>query len=120
MMTNLGKELRKLRIELGLKMHDMATAIGISDAMLSSIETGKKPAPDYMIERLAAVYDVIRDNRSHFSSLAAQTQKTVRIDLDERADASALAVAFARNYPRLSSDDIRQMMAVLDKLEQPQ
>ncbi|MCE1192056.1 MAG: helix-turn-helix domain-containing protein [Acidovorax sp.] len=114
-MTNFGKELRKIRLDLGITLFDMASAIGISSAMLSSVETGRKAAPDDLVERLANVYAEVRNQKEKFTRLADQTKKEVRLTLDSREDASELAVAFARNFGQLSQTQISQMMAVFDK-----
>lgn len=114
-MTNFGKELRKIRLDLGITLFDMASAIGISSAMLSSVETGRKAAPDDLVERLANVYAEVKNQKEKFTRLADQTKKEVRLALDSREDASELAVAFARNFSQLSRSEISQLMAVFDK-----
>lgn len=115
-MTNFGKELRKIRLDLGITLFDMATAIGVSSAMLSSVETGKKAAPDELVGRLASIYPAVHARRAEFVSLADQTKKEVRVNLEKSSkEASELAVAFARNFNQLSAADISQLMAVFDK-----
>ena len=114
-MTNFGKELRKIRLDLGITLFDMANAIGISSAMLSSVETGKKAAPDDLVDRLANVYEEVRTQKAKFTQLADLTKKEVRLPLDSREDATELAVAFARNFSKLSGPDINQLMKVFDK-----
>ncbi|RDI10746.1 helix-turn-helix domain-containing protein [Comamonas sp. AG1104] len=114
-MTNFGKELRKIRLDLGITLFDMATAIGISSAMLSSVETGKKAAPDDLVDRLANVYEEVNQQKQKFIQLANQTKKEVRLTLDSREDATELAVAFARNFSQLSHTEISQLMSVFDK-----
>jgi len=114
-MTNFGKELRKIRLDLGITLYDMATAIGISSAMLSSVETGKKSAPDDLVEKLSQKYPAVCKAKDHFLQLAAQTKKEVRLQLDERTEANELAVAFARNFKQLSNTDIGEIMAVFER-----
>ena len=114
-MTNFGKELRKIRLDLGITLFDMAKAINLSSAMLSSVETGKKAAPDDLVDRLANVYEVVRKEKQKFVQLADLTKKEVRLALDKREDATELAVAFARNFGQLSSAEIKQLMAVFEK-----
>lgn len=114
-MTNFGKELRKIRLDLGITLFDMASAIKISSAMLSSVETGRKAAPDDLVGRLANVYVEVREQKQKFTQLADQTKKEVRLTLDAREDATELAVAFARNFNQLSGTEIGQLMAVFDK-----
>lgn len=116
-MTNLGKELRKVRLDRGITLFEMARQIGISTGMLSSIETGRKPAPTTFIDRLAEEFVEVANDRPKFDRLAAQTQSEVRVALDGRENASELAVAFARNFDTLSDTEINRLMAVFDKKE---
>ncbi|EPZ76653.1 hypothetical protein M798_01860 [Brucella melitensis ADMAS-G1] len=43
MTTELGKELRKLRIDHNERLLDMSKKIGKSSAFISAVETGQKP-----------------------------------------------------------------------------
>ena len=56
MLTNFGKELRNYRKYHGLLLGDMAKALDMSPAELSSIETGRKPVPVDFLEKFDAVY----------------------------------------------------------------
>ncbi|MEJ1165544.1 helix-turn-helix transcriptional regulator [Variovorax sp. CCNWLW186] len=116
-MTNLGKELRKIRLDLGITLYEMAAQIGISSGMLSSIETGKKPAPANFVERLASEYEQVAKQVATFHRLADLTKSEVRVSLDGRQNANELAVAFARNFDKLSDSEINRLMAVFEKKE---
>lgn len=113
--TNLGKELRKLRLDLGITLFDMAQVIGVSSGMLSSIETGRKPAPNGFIDRLATEFDAVSKDRGKFEILALQTRSEVKVRLDSRPHASELAVAFARKFESLSDKEIAEMMAMFNR-----
>lgn len=116
MITQFGKELRKLRLDLGITLNDMATAISVSPSMLSSAETGKKAVSPAMLDRLASVYEQVRANRAHFEQLAEQTKNEVRIRLSsDNAQANSVALAFARNFDSLDARQIEQLMAVFNK-----
>lgn len=52
MLTELGKTLRKFRIDRDLKLGEMAEAIDISTSHLSSIEYGRKSITDDILERI--------------------------------------------------------------------
>lgn len=114
MVTKLGKELRKLRIDRGLRLYDMAKVIDISTAMLSAVETGRKAAPDGLIDRLASHYPEVMARRDALQQLADLTKKEVRMTLDERENATELAVAFARNFSQLTDQQIGQMKLLLE------
>jgi len=115
MITTLGKELRKLRLDLGITLHQMATRSGVSPSLLSSAETGKKPASPALIERLAAQFEHVRQHKPHFLRLAEETKTDVRIRLSgDNQKANGVALAFARSFDSLTSQQIEQLMAVFD------
>lgn len=117
-LTKLGKELRKLRLELGITLFEMAGAIDVSSSLLSSVETGKKPATKALIEKLAAVYPEVQAQRAFFDVLGEETQKEVRIRLDsETPRANELALTFARNFNNLASTDVERLLAVFKAKE---
>lgn len=115
--TKLGKELRKIRIDQGLRLYDMAKTIGISAAMLSAVETNRKAAPNDLIERLARHYEVIKLRQTDFERLADLTKKEVRMSLNQRENATELAVAFARRFNKLTDEQIAQITDVLEVAE---
>ena len=49
MLTDFGRELRRIRIERGQLLMDMAMQLGMGAAELSSIEMGRKPIPPEML-----------------------------------------------------------------------
>ena len=49
MLTDFGRELRRIRIERGQLLMDMAIQLGMGAAELSSIEMGRKPIPPEML-----------------------------------------------------------------------
>lgn len=113
--TQLGKELRKLRLDVGQTLFEMATAIGVSSSMLSSIETGKKPASSDVMNKLASMYPAVANNRAFFDRLADETKSEVRIRLThDNVAANSVAHAFARNFEALSAQQLEQLLGVLD------
>lgn len=55
-LTPFGRVVRDFRLERRLLLGDMADALGLGCAELSSIETGKRAIPVDMIDRLDGVY----------------------------------------------------------------
>jgi len=118
MLTEFGKEIRKLRIDLGITLFDMARVTGVSSAFLSAMENGKKPVPDGYVETLANEYEAIRNAKTKFLRLADMTKKEVRINLTESNQAAnELATAFARNFSELSDDQVTRIKSILNKKE---
>lgn len=118
MLTEFGKEIRKLRIDLGITLFDMAQATGVSSAFLSAIENGKKSVPDDYVDILANEYESVRKSKSHFLRLADMTKKEVRINLtNSDQSANELATAFARSFSELSNDQVAKIKFILNKKE---
>lgn len=114
-LTELGKELRKIRLDRHEVLFDMAKKIGVSTAMLSAVETGSKPAPDGFVSRLAGCYEEIARDHEHFEELADLTKTQVKLKLEGDKKTNALMVAFARSVNELNNADIEAMLEVLAK-----
>ncbi len=119
MITNLGKELRKLRLDLGITLFEMAQTIGVSSSYLSSVETGKKAANDQLLQQLTEKYPEVRNNRDAYQSLIEQTKREVRISLasNQAPRAQEFATAFARKFETLSEADFEDLIAVFNNKE---
>lgn len=57
-LTHIGKQTRKIRIDNEELLIDMANKLGISASYLSSIETGKRKTPDNFISNIEQIYNV--------------------------------------------------------------
>jgi transcriptional regulator with XRE-family HTH domain len=116
MLTEFGKEIRKLRIDLGITLFEMARSTGVSSAFLSAMENGKKSVPDEYVDVLAEQYEHVRNAKAFFLRLADQTKKEVRINLAESNNsANELATAFARNFSELSDEQVAKIKSILNK-----
>lgn len=54
MLTRLGKELRKIRLDRDELMKDMARKLGVTVAYLSAVENGTRKFPDAWIQIIAS------------------------------------------------------------------
>ena len=55
MITEFGKELRKLRIDRGEILKTMAEKINVTSSYLSAIECGKRNIPADLIQKLTSI-----------------------------------------------------------------
>ncbi len=81
--TPLGKELRKLRIDLEENMANMAKKIGYSTSMLSAIEVNQRTVPDNFVEKLLTAYPSLQINRKKFEELVVLQNGAVRLAVNE-------------------------------------
>ena len=102
-LTALGKVLRKMRIDREQRMVDMAKAGGISVSFLSAIETGTKPPPDHLIERIGAAYKLPNEQLAELRQLALASIQEVRIRLPEDGQSREYVAMFAR---RMAGGDL--------------
>lgn len=114
MATQFGKELKKLRIDLGITLMDMANKINVSAAFLSAIETGRKRIPDGTLDVLAATFPAIANERNKFEVLVNQARKEVSVPLkDASYDDALLATALARRFSSLSAEDKERIRSLV-------
>lgn len=113
--TTLGKELKKIRLQRDQVLYDMAQKIGMSSAMLSSIETGKKPAPEGFVDRLAQYYEEVANDKEHFYFLADLTKTQVKLKLDGDNKTKQLMVTFARSVEELSDEQKEQLQLLIEE-----
>ena len=106
MTTQFGKELKKLRIDLGITLMDMANKINVSAAFLSAIETGRKRIPDGTLDVLASAFPAIAKERDKYEVLVNQARREVSVPLNDASYEDAmLATALARRFSSLSAED---------------
>jgi transcriptional regulator with XRE-family HTH domain len=114
MTTQLGKELKKLRIDLGMNLMSMAKAMDISSAFLSAIETGRKRAPENFLDTLTSRFPAIQAERNKYEVLINQARKEVRMPLEDATYEDAmLATALARRFSSLSAEDKERILSLV-------
>ncbi|WP_346696690.1 helix-turn-helix domain-containing protein [Thermophilibacter mediterraneus] len=114
MLTSLGRYLRKMRIDRGELLKDMADRLGMSSAMLSSVENGKRnPTPDFA-SRVAEAYGLRAAEKNELLGLVAENSDSVSIGLRGMAPTDQrLAFSFARRFANLSEEDKARIKEVL-------
>ncbi|GEC40127.1 transcriptional regulator with XRE-family HTH domain [Sinorhizobium meliloti] len=118
MLTELGKELRKIRIDRDEKLIEMAQKLDKSAAFISSIETGKKSPPSGFEEIVVRIY-----------GLAAEAANKIRIAADRSRKAFVLephnalgrdtAGLMARRMNDLTASDLEEIRNILSRGTKP-
>uniref|UniRef100_E6VH72 Helix-turn-helix domain protein n=1 Tax=Rhodopseudomonas palustris (strain DX-1) TaxID=652103 RepID=E6VH72_RHOPX len=114
MLNPLGKALRKLRIDRGWLLKDMAQGIGVATSFLSGIETGRKAVPAGFVEKIAVWAHLDRGELEELLKAAAKSQRefkiTVRSDFsDGDREAAALLARFGE-LPREKRDSLHLLL----------
>jgi predicted transcriptional regulator len=114
MTTQLGKELKKLRIDLGTNLMGMSKMVSLSPAFLSAIETGRKRVPDNFLETLVARIPAVAKDRSKYEVLINQARKEVRVALENvNYEDAELATALARRFGSLSAEEKARLKSIV-------
>jgi Zn-dependent peptidase ImmA (M78 family)/transcriptional regulator with XRE-family HTH domain len=109
-LTPFGVALRKIRVEKQLRLFDLAEKLGKSTAMLSAVETGRKPIPDGFVVQVSRALDLSSTQVRELNSAQVQTRKEVRVDHlrgDQREFISALARRL-EDLPQNVIDDLKK------------
>jgi HTH-type transcriptional regulator, competence development regulator len=114
--TELGRALRKLRIDRAETLGDMAEKLGITSSYLSAIEKGKRPAPDGLTDKIADLYQLGAELRQELSSAADKTLQSVKLALDGSSDPKReAALCFARSFDDLDDETAESVLKLLRK-----
>ena len=114
--TELGKALRKLRIDRSETLGDMADKLSITSSYLSAIEKGKRPAPEGLTDKISDLYGLGSDIRSELASAADKTLQAVKLSLDGSSDPKReVALCFARSFDDLDDDTAESVLKLLRK-----
>ena len=67
MLTSIGKFLRKLRIDRGEILKDMAEKLDVTVSFLSAVENGRKKMPSSWNARICSLYDLSFQQQKDFT-----------------------------------------------------
>jgi transcriptional regulator with XRE-family HTH domain len=116
MLTAFGKLCRKLRIDHGELLKDMADKLKVTPAYLSAVEIGKRNVPQDWPEKITALYLLDSETSEALHEAARKSQLNLKIDLKGVEDADKdLVLAFAREFKELDEKDKDKIKAILLK-----
>ena len=81
MLTSIGKFLRKLRVDHGEILKDMAEKLDVTVSFLSAVENGKKHMPATWNSKICALYDLNEVQQKEFTTAIAETEEAIEMDL---------------------------------------
>lgn len=119
MLTTYGKILRKIRIDEGELLSNMANNLEISSAYLSSIENGDREIPEYLSNRIGEIYNLSDKELDELRSAETAQLKAVKVDLEKTADFSRrqTAMVFARTFNDIDDETMQRIRSILMKGE---
>lgn len=112
MTTPFGEQLRALRRDRGVTLKDLSEALGVSQAYLSALETGRRPRPTpARVDQICAYFGIIWDEADSLKDLARLSQPRVTVDTTGLSpEATRLANRLAQRIRRLDEDTVRKML----------
>lgn len=113
MITELGKELRKIRIDRDERLLDMANRLDKSAAFVSAVEVGKKTPPSGFEEGVIAAYGLAADIAERLRSAADRARKAFTIQPNSPLGRDTAGL-LARRMNTLSTDELNEIRNILN------
>ena len=115
MATELGKYLRRLRIENDELMKTMAERLGLASSTLSSIEAGRRNPSKSFVEKVVEVYSLDAAEVSALMDAFNRSKDEVALRIKGLPSKDQkLAVSFARKFADLSDEQKDEIRSVLE------
>ncbi len=116
MLTELGKVLRKMRIDKGELLKDMADKLSISPSYLSAIESSERNIPDGFIKKVIHVYKLTLSEAREIETAAQRSIKEVKFDLSQKSQTHReAAILLARKFDSLDDCQLEAFIKLLKK-----
>lgn len=117
-LTPFGERVRVYRLELSMRLKNMAEALGVSSSYLSGVETGRKELTDKFVGRVVKYFESCGIVAEDLYEMADRSRKEIKIKTDGLDEESRdLVAAFARRFSQLPSDKKREMKQMLLKFD---
>ena len=111
MVNNFGKFCRKLRIDKGELLYDMATKLEVSSAFLSKVENGKKKPPKEWREILIREYELDSDKIKELDQCMYEAQNYDSIDISNWNDNDRMMMlSFARKFNSFDRNKLKKFL----------
>jgi transcriptional regulator with XRE-family HTH domain len=118
-MTPFGAAVRKIRKERGITQKAMASALGVSPAYLSALESGKRGKPGFdFLQRVAGYLHIIWDEADDLFKVAAISHPRVVVDTSGLPpEYTAFANRLATEIRQLGPETVHEMTELLTRAQ---
>lgn len=115
MANNFGKFCRKLRIDNGKLLADMAKKIGVSSAFLSKVENGGKKPPKDWREKLITLYQLNDSQVAELDEYIFEAMNYNSLDISGYSDADKnMLLSFARKLDKMDDSKRQRFKKLID------
>lgn len=116
MLTSIGRFLRKLRIDRGEILKDMAEKLDVTVSFLSAVENGKKHMPAAWNGKICTLYDLSEEQKGEFTTAIAEIEDAIEINLvGANLRRRELAVLFARCFKNIDDAQVEAIRKILQR-----
>lgn len=116
MLTDFGRFLRKIRIDCGEIIKDMAEKLNVTASFLSAVETGKRNIPAHWTDTIATLYHLDENSKREMQTAAANSIRSVKLNLENlQNNRRETAILFAREFDSMDDETIKQIRSLLTK-----
>jgi len=115
MLTPFGIAIRKIRLDRGMRLIEMAQGLNVTSAYLSAVETGKKSPSTDLVTKIAALLDLKANEVTILNEAAERSdaRTTLRqLPSEERR----LFAGLARSLPQVDEEERERAMKQLEDL----
>ena len=113
-MTEIGKFLKKLRVDNCEILLTMARKLEVTPSFLSAVELGKKKMPYEWNLKIREIYPLTSVQEDELDEAIAISEKAVILDLKEMSPvAKKLAVSFARSFNDFTDEQLESFRKLM-------
>jgi transcriptional regulator with XRE-family HTH domain len=107
-LTIFGKAIRKLRIDRGLLLGDIAKKLNVSSAYLSSIELGERPIPQDFFLKIKNLSIFTKEELTQIEDAIIYTMKEFKF-VPKTDHQKELIASLARSFDNLTEEQIKNI-----------
>jgi transcriptional regulator with XRE-family HTH domain len=109
LLTPFGVELRKLRLERGMRLSDLSKEISYSPSYLSALETGRRSVPDDFVITVASIFNLTEFEVAKLRR-AAESSRAEVVIRPTSPEQLELAIEIEGKIKTLDSDRLRELV----------
>ena len=114
MLTDLGRLLRKIRIDHSEILKNMADHFGVTSSYLSAVENGKRPIPEAWEAIILSIYHLDENQEAELRRAVVKSLENIKLNVSDVNYAhKEVAFTFARQIAELSDEKLYAIKKIL-------
>ncbi|GIP57928.1 helix-turn-helix domain-containing protein [Paenibacillus woosongensis] len=114
MLTLFGRFCRKLRIDNGELLKDMADKLNVTSSYLSAVENGKRNVPHNWLDLISDLYSLSESEKIELRDSIEESQLSMKVEMKGLNNKDKnLIMAFAREFKDLDEDKKDEIRNIL-------